>query len=224
MPLARDEYCELLRRSSAGEIVFFYDAAQCKDFLLRLNWRAFWADTGTSLRAQCNTIRAIVYAIEPLSLLASMIASFLWLKWWGLLIAPAVFFLWGFLKSVSSGGRQSIAKPLMVFAAGIAASIWFRGQGVGFVVFGLSLSTLYLAEKMLYALPVLFFSFLTRSCYDLVSLLYEQPMDDFNKQIGCPIMWHVETVDGALPKPTVRMPSRAYLALYGMFNRECRTK
>ena len=223
MSLTRVEYETLLQRSDKGEIVFFYDAAQCKDFLLRLNWRTFQADTGKSLRAQCSTIRAIVYAIEPLSLLVSMIASFVWLKWWGLLIAPAVFFLWGFLKSVSSGGRQSIAKPILVFAAGIAASIWFRNQGVGFVIFILGLSTLYLAEKMLYALPVLFFSFLTRSCYELVGLLYERPMDDFNKQIGCPIMWHVETVDGALSKPTVKMPSRTYLALYGMFNKECRT-
>lgn len=222
MSLTCTEYESLLQRSKRGEIVFFYDAAQCKKFLLRLNWKTFQSDTGKSLRAQCSTIRAIVYVIEPLSLLVSMIASFMWLKWWGLLIAPVLFFLCVFLKSVSSGGRQSIAKPTIVFAAGIAVSICLRNQGVGFVIFMLSLSTLYLAEKMLYALPVLFFSFLTRSCYDLVSLLYERSIDEFNKQIGCPIMWHVEKVDGALPKPSVKMPSRAYLALYGIFNRECR--
>lgn len=193
MPLTRIEYQTLLERRDKGEIVFFFDAVQCKNLLLRFNWMAFRDETGKSLLSQCRTIRAIVYGFEPFSLLVSMTASFIWLKWWGLFIAPSVFLLWCFLKCGSCVGQQSIFKPIVIFIAGIAVAVWFYSQGVGFVIFMVSLSSMYLAEKMLYDLPVLFFSLLTRSCYEFVNLIYERPTDDFGNYTGCPIMWHCET-------------------------------
>ena len=169
-------------------------------------------------------MRTIVYFMEPVSLLMPMVGGFLWLHWWGLLVAPGVFIFWSFLKSVSSGGRQRLVVPLFTFALGIFLALAFREQGAGFIIFAVSLSVLYLAEKMLYALPVLFFSFLTRSNYDLVRIVYGQPVDGFNREMGIPLMWHVETPGGRLSKPGVKLPSRFFLTLYGWMNKECRTR
>jgi hypothetical protein len=153
-----------------------------------------------------------------------MVGGFLWLHWWGLLIAPSVFVFWSLLKSVSSGGRQRLVGPLITFWIGVLVAFAFRGQGLGFVVFLLSLSLLYLAEKMLYALPVLFFSILTRSNYDFANIVYDQPDDKSNREMDIPLMWHVKTPEGRLPKPCVKLPSRLLLTLYGWMNKECRTR
>jgi len=206
MPVTRQEYDDLIARSDAGEICFMFDATQCKDFLLKLNNAEALSSTGNSLRFESRIVRTIVYFVEPMSLLVAMVGGFLWLHWWGLLIAPGVFVLWGLLKSVSSGGKQRLVGPLITFGLGVFLAFAFRDQGVGFVVFLLSLSLLYLAEKMLYALPVLFFSFLTRSNYDLVTIVYDQPVDKFNREMGIPLMWHVETPDGRLPRRFKRHP------------------
>lgn len=224
MALTRQEYEDLLTRSDAGEICFMFDAAQCKDFLLKLNNAEALSSTGNSLRFESRVVRTIVYFLEPVSLLMSMVGGFLWLRWFGLLVAPGVFIFWSLLKSVSSGGRQRLLGPLLTFALGIFLAFAFRNHGVGFIIFAVSLSSLYLAEKMLYALPVLFFSFLTRSNYDFVRVVYEQPVDGFNREMGIPLMWHVETPGGSLPKPSVKLPSHLFLTVYGWMNKECRVK
>jgi hypothetical protein len=87
----------------------------------------------------------------------------------------------------------------------------------------LAVSLLYLAEKMLYALPVLFFSFLTHSNYELVNVVYENPVDDFNREMKIPLMWHAETPEGKIPQENAKLPSRFFLTLYGFFNKKCRT-
>jgi hypothetical protein len=223
MTLTRQQYDDLIARSDAGEICFMFDATQCKDFLLKLDNAEALSSTGNSLRFESRVVRSIVYFLEPVSLLVAIAAGFVWLRWWGFLIAPGVFLFWSILKSVSSGGRQRLIGPWITFGLGIFVAFAFRDQGVGFVVFVLSLSLLYLAEKMLYALPVLFFSFLTRSNYALVNIVHDQPVDTFNRKMGIPLMWHVEAPDGTLPKPTVRLPSRLFLTLYGWMNKKCRT-
>lgn len=191
--ITQEEYDNLITRSKNGEICFMYDAAQCKDFLLKLNNEESVSIVGNSLRWQSNVIRAIVYFLEPVSLLAAIASAFVWTKWWGLLITPAVFIFWFMLKSASSTGRQRIVLPWLVFGSGIAIAVINREMGLGFMSFMIAMSVLYLAERMLYALPVLFFSLLTHSNHKLVSLLYEKPIDDFNKDIGVPLMWYVET-------------------------------
>jgi hypothetical protein len=201
-----------------------FDPTQCKDFLLKLDNAETLSITGNSLRFESRVVRTIVYLLEPVSLLAAIVAGFVWLSWWGLLIAPGVFVFWSLLKSASPGGRQRIVGPLITFALGILLTIAFREQGVGFVIFVLAVSLLYIAEKMLYALPVLFFSFLTHSNYELVNVVYENPVDDFNREMKIPLMWHVETPKGKLPQVKPELPSRFFLTLYGFFNKECRTK
>ena len=135
-----------------------------------------------------------------MSFIVAAAAGFLWVHWWGLLIAPGLLVFLSLLKSRSSCGKQRIVGPLITFAIGILFAFAFRDQGVGFVIFTLAVSLLYLAEKMLYALPVLFFSILTLSNYDLVNAVYEKPLDNFNLKMGIPLMWHVETPEGRIPK------------------------
>lgn len=222
MPLTREEYVRLLERSEAGEITLFLDPTQCKDVLLKIRHVQFKAETGTSLRAYCNTIKAITYVLDPFFMITAMVGACWWLKWWGCVLVPAIIALSCLLKSSSSGGRQRLLRPLLLFAMGLEIAVLFRNQGPGFIVFMLGLSFMYLAEKMLYALPVLFFSFLIPRSYELASMVYEDFADDFNRQLGCPVMWYAETVDGKVPEPPVKMPSRLYLTLYGLLNKQCR--
>ena len=49
MALRRDEYDQLIARSDAGEICFFFDPAQCKDFLLKLDNAEAMSSIGSSL-------------------------------------------------------------------------------------------------------------------------------------------------------------------------------
>ena len=222
MPLTRQEYEDLITRSDAGEICFMFDPTQCKDFLLKLDKAESLSRTGNSLRFESRVVRAIVYFLEPVSILIAVVAGFVWLNWWGILIAPGIFVFWILLKSISCGGRQRLVGPLITFAIGILLALVFGTQGVGFVILVLSLSLLYLAEKMLYALPVLFFSFLTRSDYELVNVVYDQAVDNFNREMGIPLMWHVETPEGRIRKPSPQLPPRLFLTLYGLMNKECR--
>lgn len=224
MPLTRQQYDDLIARSNAGEICFMYDPTQCKEFLLKLDNAEALSRTGNSLRFESRVVRAIVYFLEPASLLVAMVAGFVWLRWWGIFIAPGVFVFWSLLISVSSGGRQRLLGPLITFALGIFFAFTFRAQGVGFIMFAVSMSLLYLAEKMLYALPSVFFSFLTYSNYNLVNVVYDEPLGDLNREMGIPLMWHVETPDGRIPKPSPKLPPRLFLTLYGLMNKECRTK
>lgn len=199
MSLTRDEYDDLIARSDAGEICFMFDPTQCKDFLFKLDNAEALATTGNSLRFESRVVRAIVHFLEPVSILAAMVSGFMWLQWWGLLIVPGVIIFWSLLKSVSSGGRQRLVGPLIIFTVGIFLVFTFRDQGVGFMIFVFSISLLYLAEKMLYALPVLFFSFLTPSNYELMNVLYDKPINEFNREMRIPLMWHVETPQGKIP-------------------------
>lgn len=224
MALRRDEHDQLIARSDAGEICFFFDPTQCKDFLLKLDNAEAMSSIGSSLRFESRLLRVIVHFFEPVSLLIAMISGFVWLKWWGLLTAPGVFVFWMLLKSMSSGGRQRIVGPIVTFLLGVVLAAVFRDQGAGYITFVLALSMLYLSEKMLYALPVMFFSFLARSNYELVKVIYKKPVDDFNREMGVPLMWHVETPEGNIPQASPKLPSRLFLTLYGFFNKECRTK
>lgn len=224
MALTRDEYHQLIARSDAGEICLFFDPAQCKDFLLKLDNAEALSRIGNPLRFESGLVRTIVNFIEPASLLAAILAGFLWLKWWGFLTAPGVFVFWMLLKSMSSGGRQRIVVPMVIFLLGVALTVVFRDQGTGYITFALALSVLYLSEKMLYTLPVMFFSLLARSNYELVNMVYEKPVDDLNSEMGVPLMWYVETPEGKLPQAKQKLPSRLFLTLYGFFNKQCRTK
>lgn len=192
MALTRQEYEELLTRRESGDIYFMYDIVQSKEFLLRLNNDEALSSIGNSLRFQSNIIRAIVYFLEPLTFLGSLLGSILWLKWWGIPLALGIIFCWGLLKITSSCGRQKILIPSIITALGLFSAYYFREQGSGFLVFAVSFSFLYFFEKMLYALPVLFFSLLTRSNYDFVKSTYQNPADEFSQEIGAPMMWHVE--------------------------------
>jgi len=224
MSLTRQEYDDLIARSDEGEICFMFDPTQCKDFLLNLDNAEAVATIGNFLRFESRVVRAIAHFVEPLSILVAIVAGFVWLRWWGLLIAPGVILFWSLLKSVSSGGKQRFVGPLLFFTGGIFLAFTFRDQGVGYVIFMLSISSLYLAEMMLYALPVLFFSFLTYSDFELVNLLYDKPIDEFNREMGIPLMWHLETSQGGVPDSYPKMPSRFFLTLYCFFNKECRSK
>ncbi|MFC1552827.1 hypothetical protein ACFL6P_09740 [Candidatus Latescibacterota bacterium] len=224
MPLTKQEYDDLIARSDAGEICFMFDPTQCKDFLLKLDNAEALSSLGNSLRFESRVVRFIVSFLEPISLLVAIVASFVWLKWWGLLVAPVVFIIWFMIKSMSSGGIQRIIGPFINFALGVVLAVVFREQGPGLITFIIAMSVLYLLEKMLYALPVLFFSFLVSSNYELVNVVYGLHVDEFNRNMGIPLMWYIETPEGKIPRVTPKLPSRLFLTLYCFFDKECRTK
>jgi hypothetical protein len=81
-----------------------------------------------------------------------------------------------------------------------------------------AISVLYLAETFLYALPVWFFSSLLWTHYELVKTFHGTPIDPFNRSMGVPLMWHVETPNGEPPKVPSGL-SRLILVLYGLSRR-----
>ncbi len=198
------EYAELVRRRGADEIGFYFDSAQCRDFLLRLDHDKFRSLTEISLQTPCTVIRVITYALEPGALLVAIIASFFWLGWFGLLAAPITCAFWAWLKATSCVGRLHIARHVALFALGIAAAVWFRSQGTGFVAFAVSLATLYLGVKMLYALPVLVFSRLSTRCYEVVRFAYGHSSDVVTQG---PMMWHKSAKAGKVPPPEIELPT-----------------
>lgn len=222
MPITKKEYDDLIEKSDAGQICFFFDPAQCKNFLLDLNNEECESVTGKSLRIESGIVKFIVYFLEPVCLLCAMVSGLFWVKWWGLLVVAGVFAFWILLKSMSSGGKQRIFGPLLIFSCGMFLALVFRGQGPAYITFVIALSMLYLGTTMLYALPVLFFSVLTRSNYAIANLLYENPVDNLNQEMGIPLMWHVDTTNRKLPKSEPQLPSRLFLTIYGIFNKECR--
>ena len=131
MLLTRQEYDDLIARSDAGEICFMFYPIQCKDFLLKLDNAEALSCTGNSLRFESRVVRIIVHFLEPVTLLAAIVAGFVWLKWWGLLVAPSVFIFWSMIKSMSSGGRQGIIGPFITFALGVFLAVVVREQGPG---------------------------------------------------------------------------------------------
>jgi hypothetical protein len=184
------EYADLLRRRYAGEILFYFDPVQCKDFLLRLDYNAFKELTSISLRGQCTVVRAIAYGLEPLALFLSLASPYFWLGWLGMIASPAVYGFWVLLKVTSSVGRQQVYWHFVLFAFGIALAILFRGYGLGFTLFTFGISTLYLAVKMLYALPVLFSSKLAFSCYAFARFACGHTSCPVTQG---PMMWHKAT-------------------------------
>jgi hypothetical protein len=179
-------------RNDAGDIQFFFDPAQIKNFLYELNNEESMSRVGNSLLFESRIIRIIQNIIEFLSLLSAIIASIVWLKWWGVLATIGVLIFYWVLKSSSSGGKQYIVIPLIFASLGFLITFLFHQQGFGFIVFGTSVTSLYLAVKMLYALPGLFLSRLIGSNYKLFNILYENPVDEFNKEMGTPMLWYTE--------------------------------
>jgi len=191
MSITKNEYNRLMIRSDSGEIQFFFDPAQIKEFLYQLiNDKA--ADTvGDSLLFESRVIRSI-FKISAISLLVSIIAGFVWLEWWGISTTLGLILFWMFLISSSSGGKQHIVFPLIVALFGFFATYYFQYQGTSFIVFGISSTLFYLSVKMLYALPGILLSRLITSNYELFNLLYENPVDSFNRELGVPMLWYVE--------------------------------
>lgn len=199
MPITKSDYDDLLARRRAGQICFMFDPAQCKNFLLQLDNAHAEQRLGYSFRLESRIIRLIAHVAEPGSLLIAIVFGFVWLKWWGLLLAPLTVGFSAVLKSVACGGRQRIFRPLVVFVAGISLAFLLRERGVAFDIFMSALSVLYLAGTLLYALPVWFFSSLIWSHYELMNAVYSVPIDQFNRGMGIPLMWHVETPGGRPP-------------------------
>jgi hypothetical protein len=192
MSITKSEYDKLLIRRNNGEIQFLFDPAQIKNFLYQLDNGKAIDTIGDSLLFESRIIRSM-NAINAISLLVSIIAGFVWLNWWGASTALGLILFWMFLTSSSSGGKQHIVFPLIVSLLGFFTTFYFQYQGAGFTVLGVSTTLLYLSVKMSYALPTRLLSRLIISNYKLFDLLYENPIDGFNKELGVPMLWHVET-------------------------------
>ncbi|MBC8549189.1 MAG: hypothetical protein H8D23_06015 [Candidatus Brocadiales bacterium] len=192
MSITKSEYNQLIMRNDAGDIQFFFDPAQIKNFLYQLDNNEATSRIGNSLLFESSVIRIIQNIIEPVSLLVSVIASFAWLEWWGISAALGAIVFWMMLKSSSSGGKQHIAINLIIAIFGFFITLSFQHQGVGFIVFGIATTLLYFSVKMLYALPVRFLSKLIVSNYELFNILYENPIDEFNKEMGVPMLWYTK--------------------------------
>ena len=181
-----------MMQSDIGEIQFFFDPAQIKNFLYELDNTEAASRVGNSLLFESRVIRTIENIIEPLSLLFSIAGGFMWLNWWGMLTAIGVLIFWWWLKSSSSMGKQYIIIPLTISLLGFFIIFLFQQEGAGFIVFGVSITLLHCAVKMLYALPGLFLSKVVGSNYRLFNILYENHIDNFNRKMNYPMMWYVE--------------------------------
>lgn len=192
MSITRSEYNKLVYLNDTGHIQFFFDPAQIKDFLYQLDNAKILSKIGNSLLFESRIIRIIQNITEPISLLISIVSGFIWLKWWGIFTALGLVIFWMLLKSSSSNGKQNIVIHLIIASFGLFATFSFQQQGTSFIFLGVSTTLLYISVKMLYALPVVFLSRLIGSNYELFNILYENPIDNFNKEMNIPMLWYVE--------------------------------
>ncbi len=100
MQITKEQYDEILKKQDAGEILLYIDTASFRKFFTEVNNKKVKELIGESLSTESLVIKFIMFVLEPLSLIITIVASVFLFKWFAILIAPIVFLLWGFLKGL----------------------------------------------------------------------------------------------------------------------------
>ncbi len=175
MEITKEQYDEILKKQDAGEILLYIDTASFRKFFTEANNKKVKELIGESLNLESFIIKLIMFALEPLSLIITFIASIFLFKWFAILIIPIVFFLWGFLKGQASIGKQKILLPLALLAIGIVIAFSYQEYGLWFKLFIIGLPATYFSSKLLYYLSARFGFMLIHRNYEFFKLFYEKP-------------------------------------------------
>ncbi len=175
MEITKEQYNEILKKQDAGEILLYIDTAGFRKFFTEVDNKKVRELIGESLSMESLTIKLIMFALEPLSLITTSIASIFLFKWFSILIIPDIILLWGFLKGQASIGKQKIFFPISLLVIGMIIAIIYQEYGIWFKIFVVGLPAIYFSSKLLYYLSARFgFSLIHRN-YKFFKLFYEKP-------------------------------------------------
>lgn len=184
MEVTKEQYDEILKRQDAGEILLYIDTASFRKFFTDINNAKVKELIGESLQMESYVIKFIMFILEPLSLLTTIVASVFLFKWFALLIIPVLVLLWGFLKGQASIGRQKIFFPLVLLVVGIIAALSYQEYGGWFKLLVIGLPATYFSSKLLYYLSARFGFMLIHRNYKFFKLFYEKP-----EGAAIPMIW-----------------------------------
>lgn len=186
MEISREQYDEILKKQDAGEILLYIDTASFRKIFTESNNKKIKELIGESLNMESIIIKSILFVLEPLSLIITIVSVIFLFKWFALLIVPIMILLWFFLKSQASIGEQKIFLPLIFLVAGIISAIFYNleSNNFWFKLFVISLPSTYFFSKLLYYLSAHFAFMLIHRNYDFFKLFYEN-----SESKGVPIIW-----------------------------------
>ena len=75
MEITKQQYDEILKKQDAGEILLYIDTASFRKFFTEANNKKVKELIGESLNLESFIIKLIMFALEPLSLIITFIAS-----------------------------------------------------------------------------------------------------------------------------------------------------
>ena len=181
------QYQEILRLWDNGKIVMFIDTSAFRRFFTDSHVRNTSDLVGKSLVGEMLAIRFLMFLFEPVCVLLMLLVSVMSVGWWSLLILPIALFLWFFLKSQASIGKQRIVDAVLFLFAAIIAATSFADEDIWLQLLIISFPLLYLCTKSLYYLSARFGFNLIRESYFFFSFYYERPYD--RDSFNIPMIW-----------------------------------
>jgi len=175
MEITKAQYNEIIHKQEIGDILLYIDTANFRKFFTEANQKQIEQQIGEPLYVECFIIKLIVFLLEPLMLLITVIASIYLLKWFAILLIPALILLWFFLKSMASSGKQSIFFPSVLLVAGAITVCLYGQYGFWFKLLVIGILSIYFFSKLLYYLSARFAFMLIHRNYEFFRLFYEKP-------------------------------------------------
>ncbi len=190
--VTEEQYQKIIRDKNNGKILIYIDTASFRKFFTEVDTNKIQKLIGHPLKHESLIIKVILYALEPLSLLASIVSSVFLFKWFSILVIPIIFISWAFLKSHSANGKQSILFPIILIIAIIIIAITISEIGIWYKLFTVCIIASYFFTRLLYYLTAFFTFRLIDKNYYFFKLFYERPNSSilpmiWTKSLNCKI-------------------------------------
>ncbi|MCK9439165.1 hypothetical protein M0Q39_03850 [Patescibacteria group bacterium] len=171
-----DQYKEIIEKYNSGEHTIYLDLAGFRSFFTETNSSDIKKNVGNFLKFETFFIRLVMFFLEPLSLVFSIISSIFVFNWFSFLVIPFILFSWFILKGKFSKGRQTIFFSVLLVVIGMLISFYYNNIVFWLKIFIISLSFLWLFTKLVYYLSFYFAFRLIRKNYIFFNFFYSNNM------------------------------------------------
>lgn len=184
MKISKEQYEKIIKEQNDGKILLYINTAEFRKFFTEINNQKVKKLIGESLETESFFIKLIMFLLEPLSLLITIITSIFLFKWLSIPVIIVMLLIWMFVKTKASAGKQRIFFPSILLIIGIFIAIIYREQGLWFQLFAITLPATFFFTKLIYYLTARFGFMLIHRNYEFFKTFYEKP-----EGAAIPMIW-----------------------------------
>jgi len=168
-----ERHQEFVRQAKQGEILIGIEPAIAREFFTATNRSLIKDEIGESLFIKRLLVKTC-WLLEPICLLAGILASIFALKWYSIIAIPIMLIAFFLLGGRASIGRQKIGGAVLLIIICVLLAYYFRDKGTPMIIWLVLLPLPNFFARLTYKLATMFLRLLSVKNEKVFNLLYEK--------------------------------------------------